>query len=432
MGHRMTDKENLQEQPNANLPAAGEGEEETRPPKPVRRISLAAAIFLALILCTAVFLSTYTVMMVQMDRALNEQKEERLKYSKLDALFAQIREEYVHEYNEDELWEGVYAGLLSAVGDPYSEYMTAEEYAAYIADRSGSYVGIGIHVVFDLKEDAIAIYRVLPGSPAEQAGLQAGDLIVGVEGNAVTAAAYQNVVDLILGEEGSEVQLTIRRSEETLEKRVKRAKVDSQNVLYERLEGDVAYITILSFAERTVTKQFENALEQAKADGCKAYLFDVRNNPGGSLDVICNVLDLLLPEGIIVRIVNADNQETTRVSDAEHFLDAPMAVLCNGSTASAAELFTADLRDYGLATLVGETTYGKGTMQTISPMQDGSAVKLSTSFYNPMCGVSYDGEGIRPDVEVKLTADEASRFYLLSHEEDRQLQAALQVLRDAS
>ena len=424
----MMDEEKLEE-----TPIKGDGDnKENRPPKPARRVSLAAAIFLALILCVAVFLSTYTVMMVQMDRAVNEQKEVLQKYSKLDALFSRIKEEYVREYDEDALWEGVYAGLLQAVGDPYSGYMTAEEYAAYTADRSGSYVGIGINVVYNPDEDAIAIYRVNPDSPAEKADLRAGDLIVGVEDLTVTAAAYQDVVNKVLGEEGTEVRLTIRRGEETLEKRVTRAKVTSRNVLYERLEGDVAYIIILSFAESNVTQQFKDALEQAQTDGCTAYLFDVRNNPGGSLNVICDVLDQLLPEGITVRIVNAAGEETTRDSDAEHFLDAPMAVLCNGSTASAAELFTADLRDYGLAQIVGETTFGKGTMQTTSLLSDKSAVKLTTNYYNPMSGVSYDGIGIHPDVEIKLTAEQAARFYLLSHEEDPQLQAALQLLRNAS
>lgn len=405
---------------------------ETRPPKPIRRISLAAAIFLALFLCVATFLSTYTVMMVRMNAAVNEQKQAYAKFSKLESLLEHIDQNYVRDYDESALWDGIYEGLYNAVGDPYTVYMTAEEYAAYTGDRSGSYVGIGIHVVFDAEAGAIAIYRVTPDSPAERAGLLAGDRIIAVEDTAVSAATYSEAVDKVVGEEGTAVNLTVRRGEETLQKRVTRAKVKSENVIYERLEGNVALIAILSFSDGSVTEQFKAALEQAQADGCKAYLFDVRNNPGGSLNVICDILDLLVPEGDIVHIVASDGSETTRRSDAEHFLDAPMAVLCNGGTASAAELFTADLRDFGLATIVGETTFGKGTMQTISPLPDGSAVKLTTSYYNPASNVSYDGIGIRPDVEIALTAEQASRFYLLSHEEDPQLQAALQALKAAS
>lgn len=406
--------------------------EDKRPPKPIRKISLAAAIFLALFLCVATFLSTYTIMMVRIDAAVNEQKAMSAKYSKLDSLFSYIEEKYVREYDESALWDSIYNGLFDALGDPYTDYMTAEEFEAYKADRSGSYVGIGVHVVYDAVNEGIAIYRVTPNSPAEQAGLQAGDLITAVEDIVVSLQTYSDALNLVPGEEGSAVTLTIQRGDETLEKHITRAKVATQNVLYERINGSVAYITILSFSESTVTEQFQKALSQAQTDGCKAYLFDVRNNPGGSLDVICNVLDLLLPEGVTVRIVAPDGTETTKNSDAEHFLDAPMAVLCNGSTASAAELFTADLRDYGLAKIVGETTFGKGTMQTISPLSDGSAVKLTSSFYNPMSGVSYDGVGIHPDVEVILTAEQKSRFYLLSHEEDPQLQAALRLLSEAS
>ena len=155
----------------------------------------------------------------------------------------------------------------------------------------------------------------------------------------------------------------------------------------------------------------------------------MRNNPGGNLDVICKCLDLLLPKGITVNIVDADGNVTTRESDAEHYLDAPMAVLCNGNTASAAELFTADLRDYGLATLVGVTTFGKGTVQTITPLADGSAVKMTTRYYNPMSNVSYDGIGIVPDITVELTEEQSKRFYLLTLEEDPQMQAAIKALQ---
>ena len=171
-------------------------------------------------------------------------------------------------------------------------------------------------------------------------------------------------------------------------------------------------------------------MTHAAEEGCTSYVFDLRNNPGGNLDVICKCLDLLLPEGDIVHIISANGTTESKKSDGEHFLDAPMAVLCNGSTASAAELFTADLRDFGLATIVGEKTYGKGTMQSISPLSDGSAVKITHRYYNPSSNVSYDGVGIKPHegCEVILTDEERDNFYKLTHEEDRQLQKALEVL----
>ena len=402
---------------------------EQKPQKEPKKLSLAAAVFLSLLLCVAVFLSTYTVMMTRMDASLNALDAKYAKYAKLDDLLARIENNYVRDYDESALWESMYGALFDAVDDPYTTYMTAEEFAAYTADRSGSYVGIGISVTYGEEPAGAHIIRVTPGSPAEKAGLLAGDVITAIEQTEVNAQTYSGAIDLVLGEEGTAVGLTVLRGEQTLQISAVRGKVQTVNVYYEKLEDGIAYIEILSFSETITYDQFKGALEQAKADGCTSYLFDMRNNPGGNLDVICKCLDLLLPKGITVNIVDADGNVTTRESDAEHYLDAPMAVLCNGNTASAAELFTADLRDYGLATLVGVTTFGKGTVQTITPLADGSAVKMTTRYYNPMSNVSYDGIGIVPDITVELTEEQSKRFYLLTHEEDPQMQAAIKALQ---
>lgn len=398
--------------------------------KQPKRISLSVAVFLSLLLCVAVFLSTYTVMQNRLHASLNELDAKYAKYAKLDDLLKRIEDNYVRDYDESLLWEAMYSALFKAVDDPYTVYMTAEQYAAYTADRSGSYVGIGISVTYGDSPVGAHILRVTPDSPAERAGLQSGDVITAIEGTEITEKSYAEALDLVLGEEGTQVNLTVLRKETTLQLSAVRGKVPTINVYYEKLEGNIAYIEVLSFSEAVTYDQFKNALEQAKSEGCTSYLFDMRNNPGGSLDVICKCLDLLLPKGITVNIVDAAGNVTTRESDAEHFLDAPMAVLCNGNTASAAELFTADLRDYGLATLVGETTFGKGTVQTISPLSDGSAIKMTTRYYNPMSNVSYDGIGIVPDIKVELTDEQRAHFYLLSHDEDPQMQAAIKALLD--
>ncbi len=403
---------------------------ENKPPREPKKISVAVAVFLSLLLCVGVFLSTYTVLMTRMHASLNELDAKYGKYAKLDDLLARIEDNYVRDYDESALWEAMYGALFDAVGDPYTAYMTAEEYAAYTKSRSGSYVGIGISVSFCEEPAGAHIIRVTPDSPADKAGLRAGDIITAVGDVTVTEQTYSSAVNAVAGEEGTAVTLSVVRGDKTSTVSVVRGKVQTVNVYYEKLDGGIAYIEVLSFSETVTYDQFKGALDQAKADGCTSYLFDMRNNPGGSLDVICKCLDLLLPEGITVNIVDADGTVTTRDSDAEHFLDAPMAVLCNNNTASAAELFTADLRDYGLAVLVGETTFGKGTVQTITPLSDGSAVKLTTRYYNPMSNVSYDGIGIVPDIEVVLTEEQRARFYLLSHEEDPQMQAAIGALLD--
>ena len=398
--------------------------------KPPRKISMTAAIILAVFVAIAAFMLAFVVVSVQTASQLREMDAVYGKYSKMEDLLNHLDANYVRDYDMDAVWEGMYGAIFDSIGDPYSTYMTKEEYAAYKADRSGNYVGIGVNVVYTAEINECYVYRVSKGSPAEKAGILPGDLILAVEDIEITLETYQAAIDAVAGEEETSVNLTLKRDEQIIKIIVTRNKLETINVLYEKLPGNIAYITIISFAEAVTYDQFAQALEQAKEDKVEGYIFDVRNNPGGSLDVICKCLDLLLPEGIIVNIVAPDGTTTTKNSDAEHFLNAPMVVLCNESTASAAELFTADLRDFGMAVIVGETTFGKGTMQTISPLADGSAVKLTNRYYNPSGNVSYDGIGIKPDegYEIILTEEEKKQFYKMTREEDRQFQAALRAL----
>lgn len=398
--------------------------------KEPRKVSLAGAVFFALLLSVGTFLCAYVTMSAQANAKLREMDLVYAKYAKMEALLTFIEENYIREYDKDQLWDNMYSAMFDSIGDPYSTYMTAEEYAAYVADRSGNYVGIGISVVYDKATGGAYIHRVTTDSPAAKAGLQPGDIVTAVGKLTLSFDTYNQALNLVRGEEGTAVKLTVLRNGESLQVEVIRGKMKTENVFYEKLEGNVAYVEILSFSEDITVSQFEAALKQAAEEGCTSYVFDLRNNPGGSLDVICKCLDLLLPEGDIVHIVSADGKSESRKSDKEHFLDAPMTVLCNGNTASAAELFTADLRDYGLATIVGENTFGKGTMQSITPLTDGSALKITHRYYNPASNVSYDGVGIKPHegCEVILTEEELDNFYKMTHEEDRQLQKALDVL----
>ncbi len=427
----MNEEKDLQSSPEEIEPDITElsltGTKRAKEPK---KISLMAAVFLAAFLAAAAFLGAYVIINAQTNARLREMDASYSKYAKMDALLEHLDANYVRDYDKEAVWESMYGAMFDAIGDPYSTYMTKEEFAAYTADRSGNYVGIGINIVYTPDINECYVYRVTKGSPAEKSGIKAGDLVTAVEDIAITPETYQSAINAVAGEEGTSVNLTVLRNGHTIKMIVARQKLETINVLYEKVQGDIAYITIISFSEAVTYDQFASALEQAKKDNVKGYIFDVRNNPGGSLDVICKCLDLLLPEGIIVNIVAADGTTTTKDSDAAHFLDMPMAVLCNESTASAAELFTADLRDFGLAVIVGETTFGKGTMQTISPLADGSAVKLTNRYYNPSSNVSYDGIGIKPDegYEIPLTEEEKKHFYRMTHEEDRQLQAALRAL----
>ena len=279
--------------------------------KPPKKISVAAAIILAVFIGIAAFMLAFVVVRVQTASQLREIDEIYGKYSKMEDLLNHLDANYVRDYDENAVWEGMYKAIFDSIGDPYSTYMTKEEYAAYKADRSGNYVGIGINVVYTSEYNECYVYRVTKGSPAEKAGILAGDIITMVEDIEITPETYHDAIDAVAGEEGTSVNLTLIRDGQTIKMIVMRNKLETINVLYEKLPENVAYITIISFAEAVTYDQFAQALEQAKKDNVKGYIFDVRNNPGGSLDVICKCLDLLLPEGIIVNIVAPDGTTTT-------------------------------------------------------------------------------------------------------------------------
>ena len=351
---------------------------------------------------------------------------EKAKYEKLAQLISMVDTTYVRDYDKDELWDNVYRSLIVSIGDTYGDYLTADAYNAMIDSGSGNFVGIGIHAQRDPDTYGVYVFGVMPNSPAEQAGMKKGDIIIASEGVIATENNYYDLLDTIRGESGTEVKLTVRRDGEELDLVLVRAAVASENVIYEKLDN-IAYIKILSFSNETVSEEFKTKIELAQNEGCESFVFDVRNNTGGYLDEICDVLDLLLPEGPIINIVEANGNTKTENSD-EHHTEGKMVVLCNGVTASAAELFTAALRDYELAKIVGMTTFGKGTMQTTRLLSDGSAFKLSTAYYNPPSNVSYDGVGIIPDYEINLDEKWNDKFYQMPNEEDAQLQKAIEIL----
>lgn len=395
-----------------------------------KRLSIAAAVVIAFVLCVVTFVATYSHMTVVYKNSLNEQKlSQSTETEKLDYLLSLIESGYLRDYDEEQLWDTVYKALAAGLGDDYSVYMTADEYGELVSSGSGSFVGIGVHAVYDPDEEGIYLFGIIPGSPAEGAGLMKGDVIKAVDRKEINKDNYYEMLDAVRGVSGSEVTLTVLRDGRRKTVVLTRASVNSENVLYEQLNGDTAYIRILSFADTSVSEEFESVMKRAEEEGCKKYVFDVRNNGGGYLDEICAVLDYLLPEGVLINIVDKDGNTTTKDSGESH-IDAPMTVLCNGSTASAAELFTKALMDYGYAESVGETTFGKGTMQVTKVLPDGSALKLSSYYYNPPCNISYDGIGITPDHSVALGEEWANRFYKMTDEDDAQLQFALSLLSD--
>jgi len=391
-----------------------------------KRLSIGTCIVLVLLFCIATFLITATAFQTQSNTELAELNEKADFYNKLKDVYDQVSNTYIKDAEASDIEDAYLSAYIDSLKDPYSRYLTKEEMEAYTSDSNGDLVGIGVHVAYDNDSQGIYITSVMKDSPSLEVGIQAGDIIVQVGDIIISSETYYSAVNAVKGKEGESVNLVIKRGEERINFTVIRKSMASESVLYEKLDNEIAYISILEFNGYTADS-FKEELDKAISDGCKKYIFDVRNNPGGDLKAIESVLDRLLPEGPIIKIVDKSGNVKTDDSDAA-CLEAPMVVLCNGNTASAGELFTAALRDYKLATLVGTTTFGKGTMQSINTLSDGSGLKLSTYYYNPPSGVSYNGIGITPDVEITMSDEDTARFYKLTNEEDNQLQKAIEII----
>ena len=338
---------------------------------------------------------------------------------------------FIDDYTAEDLADGAAAGMVAATGDEWSYYITAEEYAAYEEQMNNAYVGIGITIVLDEEAGGLRVTEVTEGSPSAEAGVQVEDVLTHVEGESTLELGQDETVNRVRGQEGAEVQLTFTRDGVPYDVTMTRRAVETEVASYEMTDDGIAVITILNFdahsAEQTIA-----AVERALAEDAKAIVFDVRNNPGGMKSELVEILDRLLPEGVLFRSVDYAGNEEVDQSD-EVCVDLPMAVLVNRESYSAAEFFAAALQEYDAATIVGTQTYGKGNFQSTFLLSDGSAIVISIGKYYTPNGVSLTGVGITPDVEVTLTDEQLVLQYYgqLPAEEDPQMQAALALFQDA-
>ena len=345
---------------------------------------------------------------------------------KLNYLESLINEEYLEEKEEDSLREGLYAGLMSGLNDPYSTYYTAEQYKELNTSNEGSYVGIGAVLQKD-KDGGAKIVQLYEGGSGEQAGLKKGDVLKAIDGEDVTEKETSDIASMIRESDKDSVTLTIQRDEETKEIKVEIRDVEIQTVSHEMLDDETGYIRISEFSEVT-SNQYKKAFEDLQDKGMKKLVVDLRDNPGGLLTAVCDVLRQILPEGLIVYTEDKNGKKEEEKCDGKSELAMPLAVLVNGGSASASEIFAGAVKDYGIGTIVGTTTYGKGVVQTIQPLSDGSAVKITIAKYFTPKGNDINKKGIAPDVEAELSED-STDWTELTHEEDTQLQAALKEIR---
>lgn len=392
-----------------------------------RKISIGSALTIMLL----GVLVTFQITMLSVDRQYSEKLAEitdnQVDYQKLSTIDQTVRRNFVKPIDEEMLENQLITGYFKGLGDKYSYYMSPNEYSAYLASSSSKTVGIGVSVGYDIENDAIAVYSVTPGSPAAQSGIIAGDFIIAVEGQNVSDIGYHSSVEMIRGEIGSLCSLTVLTGPSQKVKKeldIVRAEIEIQSVTYRMIDEKAAYVSVSEFSRNTAS-QFIAAMDSLIASGARSFIFDVRSNPGGELESVRAVLDYLLPEGPIIRMYSADGTESTLQSDAR-CINYPSVTLINMATASAAELFAAALKDYGMTTLVGETTYGKGSVQTTITLPDRSGIILSTAMYSPPKSDSIEGVGVKPDVEVKQEI--YNDLNILDTMTDTQLKKAIELI----
>ena len=347
---------------------------------------------------------------------------------KLDRLENLIQDRFIGEADGEALEDAAAAAMVKATGDRWSYYIPASQYEAHKERSENAYVGIGITIQQAEDESGFLIVQVAQDGPAQEAGIAVNDLLIAVEDQDVREMTSDQVRELIRGEPGTKVSLTVMRQGEHQTLAVERRRIESQVAAAEMLEGSIGLVKISNFDERCASESIA-AIEKLRQEGAKKIIFDVRNNPGGYAEELVKLLDYLLPEGDLFRSVSYDGTEKVDTSDAS-YLDMPMAVLINGSSYSAAEFFAAALQEYQTATIVGEPTVGKGVYQTTISLGDGSAVALSTGKYFTPKGNSLTDVGVTPDVRVDLDEETTEKIYYgtLSSVEDPQIQAAIQVL----
>ena len=346
--------------------------------------------------------------------------------NKLQVLEDTINKYYLENVDEQTLEKGVYDGLVEALGDPYSTYYSSEELKELQDKTEGIYYGIGAYVGIDADTSLPRLTGIIEGTPAQESGLRAGDLLYKVDGEEVQGLELTQVVSKIKGEEGTSVHLTIIREGATdyLEVDVVRRKVESPTVNQKMLDGDIGYIQITEFDTVTLD-QFTEALAVCRGSGMKGLILDLRGNPGGNLNTVCDIAREILPEGLIVYTEDKDGKRSEYTCDGTREMKEPLVVLVDSGSASASEILAGAVKDYGIGTLVGTTTFGKGIVQRIISLSDGSAVKLTVSNYYTPKGNNIHKIGIEPDVEEKFDAD---AYY--NDKVDNQLNKAIEIMNE--
>lgn len=416
----MEEKEMIQESPRE--------EERFKKGVLVGILATVAVFLVAVLIVISVVKDKYAVTLIDKEASDTQEVLDADSEKKIKELLGQMELYYYEDIDTEELTNGLYKGLFEGLGDPYSVYYTKEEYDSMMASTSGTYCGIGAVLSQDMKTMQVTVLHVYKDTPADKAGLKDGDTILKVDDIEATSMELSELVTNIRGDKGTKVHLEVYREGEKdkLEYDIERDKVEVPTVEYEMLENNVGYIQITEFAEPTET-QFMEAVNALQAQGMQAMIVDLRDNPGGYLSAVTEILDDILPEGITVYTEDKYGKRQNYTSDDEHRIEIPMAVLINENSASAAEIFAGAIKDYDYGTLIGTKSFGKGIVQTVKQLKDGSAIKLTTAKYYTPNGNYIHEVGIEPDVELEYeyTGDTNEDY---DKSQDNQIQKALEIL----
>ena len=387
-----------------------------------KKISIGAAISLMALTAAVAITITAFFVMNSLNVSIADFSQRSAMFKKLADVDAEIRENYIGTIDNTQLIDDTIDGYMKGLGDKYGGYLNADDYKTVAMSNSGLGIGIGVNLA-QASDGYIKIISVFDGSPAQKAGVKVDDEITSIGGEDVKAVGYTNATNQLKGSEGTSVTFTVLRNAQNLNFTVVRQKYTLQSV-QSNMIGNLGYIKINEFDSNT-NAQFSQQLDSLIKQGASGLIFDVRNNPGGMLDAAVPMIDKLVPAGPILREKYKDGTIKTIYNSTASQINLPMAVLTNHNTASAAELFTAALKDYGKAKSIGETTYGKGTMQEMYDLNDGTALDFSVAYFYPPKSDNFDGKGIQPDIPVSLSEEKQQNFYSLSQDDDDQLQAAI-------
>lgn len=350
--------------------------------------------------------------------------------AKIDIIQSYLEQYYVDDLEEEQVEEMLYAGMMAGVGDRYTYYLTKENLKQYMDNSNGNFDGVGIEV-YSTQDGEVIVSSVMAGQPAEAAGVKAGDVIVGVDGQDMQGSLLSDVAAKIRGREGTEVTIKVlrRSTGETLEFTMERTTVVVESVSGRMMDEKIGYISISGFKENTYT-QFKEALDELQKEGMKGLILDLRDNPGGLVHSVYEIGEELLPEGTMVYTLDK-NEDRNDLKCDEEYLDIPLVVLVNANSASASEIFAGAVKDTGRGTLVGTQTFGKGLVQRLFTLPDGSGLNITIQKYYTPNGTSIHGVGIEPDEVVELPADyQNTALKDIPERVDTQLQKGVEVLRN--